>query len=129
MPAGLAGAEPPSSIDSHETGPDRAFGAAGKGIFPNVVEVDLGSNTAVHLAWAAMNLPGGPAGATTAASFNVYRGTTPDNMKKIATVVNGTPGSGQSPATPPPTTDFYDTGYLQPDLEDRGFDDGCRPRQ
>lgn len=75
----------------------------------NIIQVDVasGQNT-VALEWAAINGPGGPVGAETAAGFNIYRSQLGSNgvwsgLQKLndSPIVN-------SPATP--VTDFTDDG-------------------
>jgi hypothetical protein len=68
----------------------------------NMIAVTVaGANAVANLNWLAINAPGGAIGAMTAASFNIYRGTSPTDLRLIGSVAN--PG-------PSPTSTFQDAG-------------------
>jgi len=60
-----------------------------------------GANAVANLNWLAINPTGGATGAMTAGSFNIYRGTSPNDLRLIGAVAN--PG-------PNPATTFQDAG-------------------
>ena len=75
----------------------------------NEVEVDLatGSN-AVKLSWPAINLPGGPSGAMTAESFNIYRSTYDATTGTFGPLLLIQKGLVNGPTDP--TSTYVDTG-------------------
>lgn len=84
----------------------------------NVVKVAVTSpNQAVDLAWAPLNTPGGTVLSESARSFNIYRGTSPDNLKLIANVANtnlsplaGFRDVGLAAGTASPSVMYYPKG-------------------
>jgi hypothetical protein len=78
----------------------------------NVIEVDVGgSQNSVALSWAAINPPGGPTGAGTAAGFNIYRSQLSNGSWTSPMKVNALPianGPGE------PTTKYFDEAATAP---------------
>lgn len=88
----------------------------------NILEVSP-SSTSVILNWGAINQPGGPTGAPTVASFNIYRaektGATWGPLEKLANVpntgtdpVNSYTDDGSNTPTGAPSFVYYDDGQL-----------------